>query len=145
MIRLLPSNDSQNSHKTYQIFTVKAFSFLDFRLKTISVILCGSRSWSPNFPKSILLQTIWTLQDFFPFLQNLFSFWFQAKDEDLEKALEAALEAGYRHIDTATVYENEHVIGKVLDKWLKAGKVKREELFIVTKVTALLIITSNIL
>lgn len=57
----------------------------------------------------------------------------QAKDEDLEKALEAALEAGYRHIDTATVYENEHVIGKVLDKWLKAGKVKREELFIVTK------------
>uniref|UniRef100_A0A8D8U9F4 Alcohol dehydrogenase [NADP(+)] n=1 Tax=Cacopsylla melanoneura TaxID=428564 RepID=A0A8D8U9F4_9HEMI len=57
----------------------------------------------------------------------------QAKDEDLEKALEAALEAGYRHIDTATVYENEHVIGNVLDRWMKAGKVKREELFIVTK------------
>lgn len=57
----------------------------------------------------------------------------QSKDEDLEKALEAALEAGYRHIDTATVYENEHVIGKVLERWLTSGKVKREELFIVTK------------
>ncbi|KAJ9599822.1 hypothetical protein L9F63_009862, partial [Diploptera punctata] len=37
-----------------------------------------------------------------------------ATDEELEAALDAALEAGYRHIDTA-------------------GKVKREDLFIVTK------------
>ncbi|CAG5107711.1 Similar to akr1a1a: Aldo-keto reductase family 1 member A1-A (Danio rerio) [Cotesia congregata] len=58
----------------------------------------------------------------------------QAKDEAvLTKALESALEAGYRHIDTAPVYENEHVIGKVLNKWIQSGKVKREELFIVTK------------
>lgn len=64
---------------------------------------------------------------------------FQSKDEDLEKALEAALEAGYRHIDTATVYENEHVIGKVLERWLTSGKVKREELFIVTKVMCVLL------
>lgn len=66
-------------------------------------------------------------------------FLFQSKDEDLEKALEAALEAGYRHIDTATAYENEHVIGKVLERWLKSGKVKREELFIVTKVMCVLL------
>ena len=45
-----------------------------------------------------------------------------------------ALEAGYRHIDTAPAYENEHVIGKVLKSWIDSGKVKREELFIVTKV-----------
>lgn len=57
----------------------------------------------------------------------------QAQDDDLEKALESALEAGYRHIDSATVYENEHVIGRVLERWISAGKVKREELFIVTK------------
>jgi aryl-alcohol dehydrogenase-like predicted oxidoreductase len=58
----------------------------------------------------------------------------QAADVELEDALDAALEAGYRHIDTAYVYENEAAIGRVLAKWLNSGKVKREELFIVTKV-----------
>ncbi|KAK9875417.1 hypothetical protein WA026_007810 [Henosepilachna vigintioctopunctata] len=48
----------------------------------------------------------------------------QAKDEELEKAVEAALEAGYRHIDTAYVYENEKVIGKVLKRWFDDGKLK---------------------
>ncbi|XP_017781361.1 PREDICTED: 1,5-anhydro-D-fructose reductase isoform X1 [Nicrophorus vespilloides] len=57
-----------------------------------------------------------------------------ATEDELEKALEAALEAGYRHIDTAFVYENEHVIGRVLKRWMDEGKVKREDLFIVSKV-----------
>jgi len=56
-----------------------------------------------------------------------------AKDAELENALEAALEAGYRHIDTAFVYENEKVIGKVLKKFFDSGKLKREDLFIVSK------------
>ncbi|GFG38337.1 hypothetical protein Cfor_10364 [Coptotermes formosanus] len=60
----------------------------------------------------------------------------QAADAELESALDAALEAGYRHIDTAYVYENEAAIGRVLAKWLNSGKVKREELFIVTKLPA---------
>lgn len=58
----------------------------------------------------------------------------KACGEDLEIALDAALEAGYRHIDTATVYENEHIIGNVLQKWFDSGKIKRSDLFIVTKV-----------
>lgn len=45
-----------------------------------------------------------------------------------------ALSAGYRHIDTAYMYENEHIIGSVLKRWFDSGKIKREELFIVTKV-----------
>lgn len=57
----------------------------------------------------------------------------QASDEEIETAIEAALEAGYRHIDTAPVYGNEQAIGRVLKRWLDAGKVKREELYIVTK------------
>lgn len=52
----------------------------------------------------------------------------------MEDGLEAALQAGYRHIDTAAVYNTEVTIGKVLKKWIDAGRVKREELFIVTKV-----------
>ncbi|XP_017090396.2 1,5-anhydro-D-fructose reductase [Drosophila bipectinata] len=58
----------------------------------------------------------------------------QASDEEIETAIDAALEAGYRHIDTAPVYRNEAAIGRVLKRWLDSGKVKREDLFIVTKV-----------
>ncbi|KAK6635133.1 hypothetical protein RUM44_000382 [Polyplax serrata] len=61
-----------------------------------------------------------------------------ATDNELEEALECALSTGYRHIDTAYAYRNEHVIGKVLKRWLDAGKVKREDLFIVTKVSIIL-------
>ncbi|CAH0551390.1 unnamed protein product [Brassicogethes aeneus] len=57
----------------------------------------------------------------------------QATDAELENAVDSALEAGYRHIDTATVYDNEKVIGKVLNRWLTAGKLNRSDLFIVTK------------
>ncbi|XP_034232333.1 aldo-keto reductase family 1 member B7-like isoform X2 [Thrips palmi] len=59
--------------------------------------------------------------------------WQVTGDRELEQALDAALEAGYRHIDTATIYNNEHLIGKVLKRWLSEGKVKREDLFISTK------------
>ncbi|KZC09285.1 Alcohol dehydrogenase [NADP(+)], partial [Dufourea novaeangliae] len=52
---------------------------------------------------------------------------------ELENALNTALEAGYRHIDAAPVYDNEKIIGRVLKKWIDSGKIKRSELFIVTK------------
>ena len=58
----------------------------------------------------------------------------QSSPEDVKKAVQCALESGYRHIDTAFAYFNEAAIGEVLTDWLQSGKVKREELFIVTKV-----------
>lgn len=51
----------------------------------------------------------------------------------MEKALESALEIGYRHIDTAILYENENDIGNVIKRWITSGRVKREDLFITTK------------
>ncbi|KAK1129510.1 hypothetical protein K0M31_019232 [Melipona bicolor] len=57
----------------------------------------------------------------------------QAKEGELQKALDIALEAGYRHIDTAPVYENEKIIGQVLKKWFDSEKIKRSDIFIVTK------------
>ncbi|CAH0400418.1 unnamed protein product [Chilo suppressalis] len=57
----------------------------------------------------------------------------QATDEELEKAVESALEAGYRHIDAAPVYENEKALGRALKKWIGANPSRRKELFIVTK------------
>lgn len=58
----------------------------------------------------------------------------QSPEQEVEHAVDVALEAGYRHIDTAFAYMNEAAIGRTLKKWLVSGKIQREELFIVTKV-----------
>jgi diketogulonate reductase-like aldo/keto reductase len=50
--------------------------------------------------------------------------------EEVENAVRYALEAGYRHIDTAAIYRNETGVGKAV----KASGIPREELFITTKV-----------
>ncbi|XP_066249489.1 1,5-anhydro-D-fructose reductase-like [Euwallacea similis] len=57
----------------------------------------------------------------------------RAQPEEIEKAVNVALECGYRHIDTAFNYNTEESIGKVLNQWIDSGRVKREELFITTK------------
>ncbi len=60
---------------------------------------------------------------------------FQATNADeVENAVRTALDTGYKLIDTAELYENEENIGKVLKEYIDAGKVKRDELFITTKV-----------
>lgn len=46
-----------------------------------------------------------------------------------EIAIETAIDAGYRLIDTASVYGNEELVGKVL----KASGIPRDEFFITTK------------
>ncbi|KAL4428916.1 hypothetical protein ABPG74_017506 [Tetrahymena malaccensis] len=48
--------------------------------------------------------------------------------------LRAALDAGYRHIDTAIIYQNEAMIGQALQKIFQEGKYTRKDLFIVSKV-----------
>lgn len=65
------------------------------------------------------------------------------KDE-MKTAVRSALDSGYRHIDTAYTYKNEDAIGEELQEYLKNGKVKREDLFIVTKVTFVSITTCSL-
>lgn len=57
----------------------------------------------------------------------------KSKPGDVEQAVKAALEVGYRHIDCAAVYGNEKEIGQTLKAAFEAGTVKREELFITSK------------
>uniref|UniRef100_A0A3Q1FCT4 Zgc:56622 n=1 Tax=Acanthochromis polyacanthus TaxID=80966 RepID=A0A3Q1FCT4_9TELE len=51
----------------------------------------------------------------------------------LQGAVEAAIAAGYRHIDTAHSYKNEVEIGKALISKMKQGIIRREDMFIVSK------------
>ncbi|XP_039758106.1 aldo-keto reductase family 1 member A1-like [Pararge aegeria] len=57
----------------------------------------------------------------------------QAPPDVLEKAVDAALEAGYRHFDSARAYENEDALGRALNRWIGGDAAKRKELFVVTK------------
>jgi len=51
-------------------------------------------------------------------------------------AVKAALAAGYRHIDCAAVYGNEGEIGAALHEVYSHGKIKREDIFITSKLRA---------
>lgn len=59
-----------------------------------------------------------------------FGTWLLTDFPTLEKAIETALNTGYRHIDTAQVYNNEYDIGEILAK----QSISRDELFLTTKV-----------
>ena len=51
---------------------------------------------------------------------------FQIKPEDTVEATAAALEIGYRHIDTAEMYGNEKEVGEAV----RRSGVPREEVFV---------------
>ncbi|CCF16342.1 uncharacterized oxidoreductase YtbE [Brevibacillus laterosporus GI-9] len=56
---------------------------------------------------------------------------YKAEDgAEVEKAIHMALEAGYRSIDTAAIYENEAGVGKAI----RDSKIPRDEIFVTTKV-----------
>src|ERR1700750_2668319 len=48
-------------------------------------------------------------------------------------ATKAALEAGFRQLDASERYRNEKEVGEAIQEVFKAGKIKREEVFIATK------------
>src|SRR5229473_8172453 len=52
------------------------------------------------------------------------------RGKECEQSVETALSLGYRHIDTARMYDNEDAIGLALKK----AAIPRDELFITTKV-----------
>ena len=81
---------------------------------------CASiASWSPPHRKiraAILLYSTW-----------------QSKPGEVAAAVEVALKEGYRHIDGALAYQNENEIGESLQRCFKEGVVKREDIFVTSK------------
>jgi 2,5-diketo-D-gluconate reductase A len=54
---------------------------------------------------------------------------FKTPPKETEQAVRAALDVGYRHIDTASMYGNEREVGRAIAK----SSIPREEIFVVTK------------
>ena len=52
---------------------------------------------------------------------------------EVYKAVREAIKIGYRHIDCAWIYKNEDEIGQAFSDAFKAGDVKREDLFVTSK------------
>ncbi len=59
--------------------------------------------------------------------------WKSNIEDELQTAIKEAIRIGYRHIDCAKIYENEKVIGATLNELFEECVVKREELFITSK------------
>ncbi|XXQ39019.1 NADP-dependent oxidoreductase domain-containing protein [Plasmodiophora brassicae] len=57
----------------------------------------------------------------------------QSKEGEVRNAIKAAIAAGYRHIDCASNYMNEHEIGDALAEIFAEGHVKRSDVFITSK------------
>ncbi|GAO18376.1 uncharacterized protein UV8b_05392 [Ustilaginoidea virens] len=53
--------------------------------------------------------------------------------QETEDAVTAALDAGYRHIDSAARYANEEACGRAIRRWLEKTGTPREEVFICSK------------
>jgi len=57
----------------------------------------------------------------------------KATGDEVKTAIKDAVNSGYRHIDTAAIYQNEVEIGEALSELFKSGDLKRDDIFITSK------------
>jgi diketogulonate reductase-like aldo/keto reductase len=61
---------------------------------------------------------------------------FQSKPGEVLRAVQDAIDAGYRHLDCAYVYGNESEVGQGIKYKIDEGVVQREDLFVTSKVSS---------
>ena len=57
----------------------------------------------------------------------------RSEPSEAYRAVKEALRIGYRHIDCAAIYGNEKEVGQALRDSFREGIVRREELFVTSK------------
>jgi len=57
----------------------------------------------------------------------------KSEPDEVYRAVRAAVEVGYRHIDCAAIYQNEEEVGRALSDAFQVGDAKREEMWITSK------------
>lgn len=62
----------------------------------------------------------------------------KAKPGECEQAVKDAIDAGYRHIDTAFLYGTEKEVGNGIRAKINEGVIRREDIFVVTKVNSVM-------
>ncbi|XP_013186405.2 aldo-keto reductase AKR2E4 [Amyelois transitella] len=57
----------------------------------------------------------------------------KSENKHLRDVVMEAIDVGYRHFDTATIYNTEDEVGEAINMKIRDGKVKREDVFVTTK------------
>lgn len=52
------------------------------------------------------------------------------------EAIKTAIRTGYRHLDTAEMYQTERDLGTAIKEVINEGVVTREDLFVTTKISS---------